>query len=55
MPLERIQAMLKMFMAQGSNSKEMTAAKLKTYLDKKIKSQELLYTGGTYQLNKSNN
>ena len=55
MPLERIQAMLKMFMSQGPNSKEMTAANLKTCLDKKVKSQELVYTGGTYQLNKLNN
>ena len=48
MLLDRIHTMLKMFMTQG---RDCTPAELKSFLDKKVKSQQLVYSGGTYHLN----
>ena len=47
MPLERIDTMLKMFMTEG---KECSSSELKAFLDKKVKNQQIIYAGGTYQL-----
>lgn len=49
LPLDRIHSMLKMFMS--SSGGVVSINELKSYLDKKIKSQEMLLINGTYQLN----
>ena len=56
LPLDRIHTMLKMFAMQGpSSSHDWSPAELKTFLDKKVKEQQLVCSGGLYQLNKSGN
>lgn len=47
MPVERIQTMLKMFM---TDMKEYSDSEIKSFLDKRVKNQELVCSGGCYQL-----
>ena len=49
LPLERIHAMLLMFAAQDS-SVACNKDELKQFLDKKVKSQALVYASGVYRL-----
>ena len=51
LPLDRIHSMLKMFAMQGPGS-ECSIHQLKGFLDKKVKDQKLLFTGGVYRLPK---
>ena len=55
LPLERIHTMLKMFAMQGpsSSTHECSPAELKAFLDRKVKDQQLVYSGGKYHLNKT--
>ena len=56
LPLERIHTMLKMFTTQGpSSTHECSPSELKVFLDRKVKEQQLVCSGGVYQLNKSGN
>ncbi|XP_013419521.1 anaphase-promoting complex subunit 2-like [Lingula anatina] len=52
LPLERIHTMLKMFAMQGPTTSECCVQELKTFLDRKVKEQKLLYSGGVYRLPK---
>ena len=49
LPLERIHAMLMMFAAQDS-SVSCSKDELKHFLDKKVKSQTLVFASGVYRL-----
>eukprot|EP00731_Ephydatia_muelleri_P024290 Em0016g561a len=53
MPVERIHATLRMFAMQGPAGKEFTQVELKAFLDKKVKEQHLVCSGGAYQLPKA--
>lgn len=50
LPIDRIHQMLNMFAMQGPSAKELSMAELKTFLDKKVKEQVLVFSGGAYQL-----
>ena len=52
LPLDRIHKMLKMFAMQGPGS-ECTIHELKAFLDRKVKEQKLIHSGGVYKLPKS--
>ncbi|KAK7479008.1 hypothetical protein BaRGS_00029769, partial [Batillaria attramentaria] len=52
LPLERIHSMLRMFAVQGPESGEFTQAQLKAFLDRKVREQQLTYSGGVYRLPK---
>ena len=52
LPLERIKMMLSMFMTEGTQ-KDYTSAELKAFMDRKVKEQELIVSGGNYQLNRN--
>jgi len=54
LPLDRIHSMLRMFAMQGSSALECSVPELKHFLDRKVKEQKLLYSGGVYRLPKSN-
>lgn len=51
LPLERIHQMLKMFASQGPGF-EVSIEELKFFLQKKVREQRLLHSGGVYQLPK---
>ncbi|KAK2189465.1 hypothetical protein NP493_106g06023 [Ridgeia piscesae] len=53
LPLDRVHSMLKMFAMQGPGS-ECTIDDLKVFLDRKVKEQVLIYSGGFYRLPKQN-
>jgi anaphase-promoting complex subunit 2 len=50
LPLERIHSMLKMFAMQGPTTSECSIPELKAFLDRKVKEQKLIYSGGVYRL-----
>ncbi|XP_067662241.1 anaphase-promoting complex subunit 2-like [Haliotis asinina] len=52
LPLERIHSMLRMFAMQGPSTGECSVQELKVFLDRKVKEQKLLYSGGVYRLPK---
>ncbi|CAH1272684.1 ANAPC2 [Branchiostoma lanceolatum] len=52
LPLERIHSMLKMF-AMRDNPIEISLPELKAFLDSKVRSQQLLLSGGKYKLPKN--
>ncbi|CAH1786015.1 unnamed protein product, partial [Owenia fusiformis] len=52
LPIDRIHSMLKMFAMQGPTTAECTIQELKAFLDRKVKEQKLLFTGGVYRLPK---
>ncbi|XP_078603825.1 anaphase-promoting complex subunit 2-like isoform X2 [Branchiostoma floridae x Branchiostoma japonicum] len=52
LPLERIHSMLKMF-AMRDNPIEISLQELKAFLDSKVRSQQLLLSGGKYKLPKN--
>lgn len=51
LPLDRIHQMLKMFAFQGPTI-ECTLQELKVFLDRKVREQQLIYSGGLYKLPK---
>ncbi|XP_071820254.1 anaphase-promoting complex subunit 2-like [Apostichopus japonicus] len=53
LPIERIHAMLKMFAMPGPATSEISEHELKLFLDKKVKEQELIFSGGFYKLPKA--
>lgn len=53
LPIERIHAMLKMFAMPGPTTSEISEHELKLFLDKKVRDQELVFSGGVYKLPKS--
>uniref|UniRef100_A0A1B6GF83 Anaphase-promoting complex subunit 2 n=3 Tax=Cuerna arida TaxID=1464854 RepID=A0A1B6GF83_9HEMI len=53
LPLERIHQMLKMFASQGPSSVECSQHELRYFLDRKVREQKLLYSGGLYKLPKN--
>ncbi|KAJ8300297.1 hypothetical protein KUTeg_021816, partial [Tegillarca granosa] len=46
LPIERIHSMLRMFAMQGPLSVECSLSEMKAFLDRKVKEQELIYSGG---------
>lgn len=52
LPLERIHQMLKMFASQGTGT-ECSLQELRHFLDKKVRSHELILQGGLYRLPKA--
>ncbi|KAL3869262.1 hypothetical protein ACJMK2_041966 [Sinanodonta woodiana] len=52
LPIERIHSMLRMFTMQGASTMECTIQELKQFLDRKVKEQQLMYSGGVYRLPK---
>ena len=50
LPIDRIHQMLNMFAMQGPGAKELSLVELKAFLDKKVKEQVLVFSGGSYQL-----
>ena len=52
LPLERIHTMLRMFAVQGVGQ-ECSPAELRVFLDRKVREQQLLLSGGMYQLTKA--
>lgn len=52
MPLERIHQMLKMFASQGSGAVECSLSELRTFLDRKVREHQLIFTSGLYRLPK---
>jgi len=50
LPLDRIHTMLRMFAMQGQGGKECSPAELKVFLDRKVREQQLVCSGGAYQL-----
>lgn len=52
MPLDRIHQMLKMFATQGPNSIDCSQVELQTFLDRKVREHQLLFSGGLYRLPK---
>ncbi|XP_074654773.1 anaphase-promoting complex subunit 2-like [Tubulanus polymorphus] len=52
LPLDRIHSMLKMF-AVNPTTTECSIPELKEFLDRKVKEQKLVYSGGVYRLAKS--
>ncbi|KAI1305868.1 Anaphase-promoting complex subunit 2 [Halotydeus destructor] len=54
LPLERIHSMLLMFAFQGStDDNELTTQELRHFLEKKVREQKLVYSGGQYSLQAS--
>ena len=54
MPIERIHSMLRMFAMQGTSAMECSLQELKLFLDRKVKEQSLILSGGVYRLPKTN-
>ncbi|XP_067140286.1 anaphase-promoting complex subunit 2 isoform X1 [Centruroides vittatus] len=54
LPLERIHTMLRMFAMPGPNTSECGIHELRQFLDRKVREQKLLYSGGLYRLPRSN-
>nr|XP_018898040.1 PREDICTED: anaphase-promoting complex subunit 2 [Bemisia tabaci] len=52
MPLERIHQMLKMFASQGPSTVECSLQELRHFLERKVKEQKLIFSGGLYRLPK---
>lgn len=50
LPLERIHTMLKMFAMQGPTAVECSVQELRHFLDRKVREQKLLFSGGLYRL-----
>ncbi|KAK3606129.1 hypothetical protein CHS0354_010758, partial [Potamilus streckersoni] len=50
LPIERIHSMLRMFTMQGATTMECSIQELKHFLDRKVKEQQLMYSGGVYRL-----
>ena len=51
--LERIHSMLRMFAVQGPESGEFTQQQLKSFLDRKVREQKLIFASGVYRLPKN--
>lgn len=51
--LERIYSMLRMFVVTGPALAEIDLQELQGFLQKKVREQQLVYTGGVYRLPKS--
>ena len=54
LPIERIHSILRMFAMQGTSAMECSLQELKIFLDRKVKEQSLIFTGGAYKLPKTN-
>ncbi len=52
LPLDRIHSMLKMFAMQGPAGSRCALEDVKQFLESKVQSGELQFSGGLYMLNK---
>lgn len=53
--MERIHSMLKMFVMTGPVVTEIDTQELQGFLQKKVRDQQLIYSGGVYRLPKNCN